>query len=98
MTFACRIGCGACCMAPSITTLFVGMPDGKRAGERCVHLDAANQCLLFGRPERPRFCADLRAAPEMCGADATEALAILDQLEQETRPRVSAHLPPPRSP
>lgn len=96
--FACRIGCGACCIAPSITTPFLGMPHGKAAGERCVHLDPGNRCLLFDRPERPRFCADLRASPAMCGADAAEALAILGRLEQETRPTASVHPPPPRSP
>ncbi len=85
-TFACRSGCGACCIAPSIATPFFGMPQGKRAGERCVHLDAQNACRLFGRPERPRFCAALRAEPAMCGRDAAEALAILTQLERDTQP------------
>lgn len=86
MTTTCRIGCGACCIAPSITTPFVGMPNGKRAGERCVHLDAGNRCLLFGRPERPRFCLDLKAEPSMCGSTEDEAMAILTQLERDTRP------------
>lgn len=84
--FACRIGCGACCIAPSITTPFLGMPRGKRAGERCVHLDAAHRCLLFGRPERPPFCAELRPSAAMCGNSDAEALAILHRLERETRP------------
>jgi Fe-S-cluster containining protein len=88
MTTTCRIGCGACCIAPSITTPFAGMPHGKRAGERCVHLDAANRCLLFGRPERPRFCSDLKAEPSMCGATDAEAMAILTRLEQATRPHI----------
>lgn len=86
MTFACRIGCGACCIAPSITTPFFGMPNGKRAGERCVHLDATNRCLLFGKPERPRFCGDLRPEPSMCGSTDDEAFAILERLEHATRP------------
>jgi Fe-S-cluster containining protein len=86
MTFTCRIGCGACCIAPSITTPFAGMPNGKRAGERCVHLDDANRCLLFGQPERPRFCEDLRPSPEMCGSTDAEAFVILERLERETRP------------
>jgi hypothetical protein len=84
LPFLCRSECGACCIAPSITTPFFGMPNGKRAGERCVHLDEANACRLFGRPERPRFCIDLRAEPSMCGADAAEAMAILDDLERRT--------------
>jgi uncharacterized protein len=84
--FACRIGCGACCIAPSITTPFVGMPNGKRAGERCVHLDAANRCVLFGKPERPQFCIDLKPELAMCGATGDEAMAILTTLERATHP------------
>jgi Fe-S-cluster containining protein len=42
----CRPGCGACCIAPSISSPIPGMPvvDGisKPAGVRCVQLDAAN--------------------------------------------------------
>ena len=62
------------------------MPNGKRAGERCVHLDAGNRCALFGKPERPRFCVELRPSPDMCGATDAEAMAILTQLEHATRP------------
>lgn len=86
MTFACRVGCGACCIAPSITTPFHGMPHGKKAGERCVHLDALNRCVLFGKPERPRFCQDLAAEAAMCGASDAEAMAILTAWERLTRP------------
>lgn len=82
----CRSGCGACCIAPSIATPFFGMPRGKRAGERCVHLDDALRCRLFGRPERPRFCIDLQPEPAMCGADAAAAMAILTALEVATHP------------
>ncbi|MFK7740757.1 MAG: YkgJ family cysteine cluster protein [Planctomycetota bacterium] len=84
--FECRAGCGACCIAPSIETPFFGMPEGKRAGERCVHLDADNRCELFGRPERPKWCGDLRASIEMCGNDGAEALRILTDMEEDTRP------------
>lgn len=86
MEFSCRAGCGACCIAPSITTPFFGMPRGKRAGERCVHLDEAGLCRLFGRPERPAFCGEIRAEPAMCGGSAAEAMMILERLERETRP------------
>ncbi|MFM1873753.1 MAG: hypothetical protein RL398_3175 [Planctomycetota bacterium] len=85
-TFACRDGCGACCIAPSITTPFFGMPNGKRAGERCVHLAADLRCTIFGRPERPQWCRDLRPEPSMCGNDANEAMTILDRLERLTQP------------
>lgn len=63
-----------------------GMPSGKPAGTRCAHLDSANLCRLFDRPERPAFCAGLRPDPEMCGADAGEAARRLTELETATRP------------
>lgn len=62
------------------------MPQGKPAGVRCVQLDEGNRCGLFGRPERPAFCASLKPGPEMCGNSRTEALATLAALEIATRP------------
>ncbi|MCA8951232.1 MAG: YkgJ family cysteine cluster protein [Planctomycetes bacterium] len=82
----CRPHCGACCIAPSIATPFFGMPHGKRAGERCVHLTADEACALFDRPERPQFCRNLQPSPAMCGDDRGQALAILARWEAETRP------------
>ncbi len=80
----CRVGCGACCIAPSISSPIPGMPGGKPAGVRCVQLTADNRCALYGRPERPAVCASLRPMPEMCGASAEEALANLMWLELAT--------------
>ena len=82
----CRQQCGACCIAPSITSPIPGMPNGKRAGERCVQLLPDMRCAIFGRPERPAFCASLRPTEDMCGANAAEAMARLDALELATRP------------
>lgn len=82
----CRAGCGACCIAPSITTPMPGMPHGKPAGVRCLHLTADWRCALFGRPERPPFCSGLQASEEMCGSGREDALARLNRLEHETRP------------
>lgn len=82
----CRPGCGACCTAPSITTPLPGMPGGKPAGVPCVHLDAALRCELFGKPERPAFCASLKPGPEMCGQSRAAAMAMLAALEAATRP------------
>ena len=82
----CRPQCGACCIAPSITSPIPGMPNGKKAGERCVQLMPDMRCAIFGRPERPAFCASLRPAQEMCGATAAEAMAHLAALELATRP------------
>ena len=80
----CRVGCGACCIAPSISTPIPGMPLGKPAGVRCVQLDEANRCRLFGQPDRPAVCAGLRPEPAMCGSDRAHALAWLDALEAAT--------------
>lgn len=85
-TFACRPGCGACCIAPSISTPLPGMPVGKPAGMRCVQLTAENRCKLFGRPERPAVCTRLRPTLEMCGASAESALCWLAELERVTAP------------
>lgn len=82
----CRPGCGACCIALSISTPIPGMPYGKPAGVRCVQLTDDLRCAIFGRPERPRCCGGLRPEPEMCGEDRDEALAWLEWLERETRP------------
>ncbi|MEO8857675.1 MAG: YkgJ family cysteine cluster protein [Burkholderiaceae bacterium] len=80
----CRAGCGACCIAPSISSPIPGMPNGKPAGVRCVQLTDENRCAIFGQPERPTVCSSLRAEPVMCGADRDHALAWLTQLEAAT--------------
>lgn len=82
----CRARCGACCIAPSITSPIPGMPHGKPAGMPCVQLDDEYRCRLFGRPERPAFCASLRPSMEMCGPTREAALDSLDRLERLTRP------------
>lgn len=82
----CRTGCGACCIAPSISSPIPGMPYGKPAGVRCVQLTDDNRCQLFGLPERPAVCCRLRPAAEMCGRTAEEALAYLGTLEAFTLP------------
>lgn len=80
----CRPGCGACCIAPSISSAIPGMPEGKPAGVRCIQLDEGNRCKLFGRPERPAVCVSLKYSEEMCGADSRHALSWLARLEQVT--------------
>jgi hypothetical protein len=62
------------------------MPQGKPAGERCVQLDEAFRCRIFGQPGRPAVCASLRPEPDMCGSSREHALAFLARLERETRP------------
>ncbi len=75
----CRPGCGACCIAPSISTL------AKPAGVACRHLGADFSCTIFGRPERPACCAGLQPSAEMCGETREQALAYLAALEEATR-------------
>jgi Fe-S-cluster containining protein len=81
---SCRTGCGACCIAPSISSAIPGMPMGKPAGVRCIQLDDANRCRIFGRPERPAVCGSLQPSTEMCGNTRTEALIYLARLDQLT--------------
>ena len=83
----CRTGCGACCIAPSISSPIPGMPEGKPAGVRCVQLDEANGCRIFGLPGRPAVCGQLAPSAEMCGTGRTQALLYLARLETLTAPQ-----------
>ncbi len=80
----CRLGCGACCISPSITSPIPGMPNGKAAGQRCIQLDDGNLCKLFGQPDRPKVCRDFSAEEWVCGSDNQQALLILSDLEVST--------------
>ena len=82
----CRATCGACCIAPSISSPIPGMPQGKPAGVPCVQLDAALRCRIFGQPERPAVCGQLRPSQEMCGVSRSEAMTFLTRLERLTLP------------
>lgn len=82
----CRPGCGACCIAPSISSPLPGMPDGKPAGVRCVNLNDEGLCRLWGRADYPDVCRNFRPSPWVCGETAAEALALIAALEKATRP------------
>jgi Fe-S-cluster containining protein len=84
----CRPNCGACCIAPSISSPIPGMPHGKPAGIPCVQLLPDHRCALFGRPERPAVCASLRPVESMCRSTRSEALAYLSALERATRAEI----------
>jgi hypothetical protein len=62
------------------------MPHGKSAGVRCVQLDEENRCMIFGKQERPVFCASLQPSEEMCGKTSEYAMIWLGKLEQLTTP------------
>jgi hypothetical protein len=74
----CRPGCGACCIAPSISSL------RKPAGVPCIHLTDELRCAVFGLAERPACCSGLQPSGEMCGEDRQHALAWLTALETAT--------------
>ena len=80
----CRLGCGACCIAPSITSPIPGMPEGKPAGVRCIQLNEDNLCKIFGQPERPAVCGQFKAVDYVCGSSNQQALVNLIELEQVT--------------
>lgn len=97
----CRPHCGACCIAPSISTPIPdrdgepgsGLPGGKPAGVPCPQLDAALRCRLFGDPRRPAVCGSLAPSAPMCGDDAGHALRHLTWLEQQTAPAATPRPP-----
>ncbi len=82
----CRPGCGACCVAPSISSPIPGMPRGKPAGVPCVQLTEDGRCALFDDPRRPAVCGALQANPDMCGDHRAQALLRLEEMELRTAP------------
>ena len=83
----CREGCGACCIAPSISSSIPGMENGKKAGERCINLTSENKCAIFNSPDRPKVCSGLKPSLEMCGEANEYAMDYLEKLEKLTSPR-----------
>ncbi|MGI0115400.1 YkgJ family cysteine cluster protein [Zooshikella sp. RANM57] len=81
----CRSDCGACCIVPSISSPLPGMPNGKPAGQRCLHLLSDYRCALFNDPRRPTVCGQFRAEDTVCGANAEQAFEILTLLEISTQ-------------
>ena len=77
----CRPGCGVCCIAPSISSEIPGMPEGKPAGTRCIHLREDFTCGIYEK--RPLVCRDFKAEKEFCGDRREEAMEILSGLETE---------------
>ena len=78
----CRPGCGACCIAPSISSPIPGMPNGKPAGVRCAQLTEDNRCRLFGMPSRPAVCRDFTPEAAVCGTGFGEAMQRIAVLER----------------
>ncbi len=77
----CRSNCGACCIVPSISSPIPGMPNGKPAGVRCIHLTDKYGCAIFHSPDRPSVCAGFKAEQLVCGNNRNEAITILADLQ-----------------
>lgn len=82
----CRNNCGACCIAPSITSAIPEMPNGKPAGVACIQLDADFRCKIFNDKSRPNCCSGLQPSIEMCGENREQAITFLTKLEWQTQP------------
>jgi uncharacterized protein len=78
----CRENCGACCIALSISSAVPGMPGGKPAGVRCVHLLDDYSCNIYNDPGKPKVCDNFTAEKEFCGSDQEEAMRILYSLSE----------------
>lgn len=74
------MGCGACCIAPSIKAL------NKPAGVRCQYLTDELLCAIFGQPERPQACGNFQPEMSTCGVSQTQALRLITELETLTAP------------
>jgi len=78
----CRPDCGACCIAPSISSSIPGMPDGKPAGVWCSQLTEDLLCKLIDSPQRPKVCKGFSFDPLICGSCQREAMEIMGKLEE----------------
>ncbi len=63
-----------------------GMPHGKPAGVRCLHLSEDRRCKLYDRPERPNICVGFAPELAFCGTSFNDALDKFSVLELATRP------------
>jgi uncharacterized protein len=78
----CRPECGACCIALSISSSLPGLPYGKPAGVRCLHLKEDYSCAIYNDPGYPDVCSGFKAESEFCGNNRTEAMEILASLSE----------------
>jgi hypothetical protein len=62
------------------------MPEGKPAGVRCVHLSPENICTIHDQDNYPAVCRNLTPDLEICGTNFREAMELLRDLEELTKP------------
>jgi hypothetical protein len=83
----CRANCGACCIAPTITSEMPNMPDGKPSGIACINLNSDTlKCNIWGTAEYPKFCGAYQACESVCGSSKAEAMINIYYLDEVTRP------------
>ena len=82
----CRTDCGACCIAPSISSPIPVMPQGKPATTRCVQVADDKKCKIFDSPLRPTVWASLQPSAGMCFSDRDAAMTFLINREAATAP------------
>lgn len=80
----CRMGCGACCIHISISSVIPGHPNGKPAGVRCKNLTDDYSCGIWKTPEFPAICGKFRAVTWICGNDRETATKNIIDLERLT--------------
>ena len=62
------------------------MPLGKPAGMPCINLDpGSGLCRIWGSADYPATCHNFSAEPSVCGADRSDALRLIGQLERDTQ-------------
>ena len=86
----CRSNCGACCIAISISSPIPGMPDGKPAGVRCLHLNDAMRCDLFGKSERPDIWSSIVLA-SCCLPGFVVLICIREKRKRKNSLKLSVH-------
>lgn len=81
----CRPNCGACCIAPSISSPLPNMPNGKPAGVPCVNLHLETfECLIWGDENYPAVCRAFNATKDVCGESRSDAIHLIQMLEIHT--------------
>jgi hypothetical protein len=76
----CRQSCGACCIGLSISSHIPGMPNGKPAGVRCIHLTDDYRCTIYNQSDKPEVCTNFKPEREFCGDTREEAMEIFEKL------------------
>jgi len=83
----CRANCGACCIAPTITSELPNMQDGKPSGVYCANLNPETfACNIWEKDNYPDFCRKYKPCEEICGSTKEQALTNIYYLDEVTSP------------